>query len=284
MNDEVIDFFNHVGYISDWSDQLLKIDFKRRFGNKPMRLPEKVAHALEKAILRGEYPAGSRFPPERELAERFKVSRSTIREAVGKLAQLGLVETHPQSGTYVSDYLTEGSLDLLVHLMKHSETVDEDVVLSLMEFREMSELTAVRKAVRIATDLDIEALREIVRQESRPSIGYKEIAECDYELHATILRLSNNLILQLLFNSFKPVYRFYANFFFRLPEAISATVSQHRRLIRAFSERDEESAVSIMAEALRYGEQRVADALGIRNREKGTALNRTHERAASSGS
>lgn len=249
-----------------------------------MRLPEKVAHSLEKAILRGEFSAGSRFPPERELAERFKVSRSTIREAVGKLAQLGLVETHPQSGTYVSNYLTEGSLDLLVHLMRHSETVDEDVVLSLMEFREMSEMFAVRKAVQVATDRDIESLREIVRQESRPSVGYKEIAECDYTLHADIIRLSNNLILQLLFNSFKPVYRFYANFFFRLPDAIPTTVSQHRRLIRAFSQRDAQSAMSVMAEALRYGEKRVADALGIRSRKKEPVLNRARKRAASSGS
>jgi len=124
-----------------------------------MRLPEKIARNLEKAILKGEYPAGSRFPPERELAEQYRVSRSTIREAVGMLAQLGLVETLPQSGTYVGDYLTEGSLDLLLHIMKASETVDAEVVLSLMEFRRMSEVFAVRKAVGNARDGDLDGRR-----------------------------------------------------------------------------------------------------------------------------
>ena len=109
-----------------------------------MRLSEKISHYIEKAILKGEYPAGSRFPPERELAERYHVSRTTIREAMGKLSQLGLVETLPQSGNYVTNYLVDGSLDLLIHLMNQSETVDSDVVLALMEFRKMGEVFAVR--------------------------------------------------------------------------------------------------------------------------------------------
>ncbi len=228
-----------------------------------MRLPEKVARSLEKAILRGEFPAGSRFPPERELTERFGVSRSTVREAVGKLAQLGLVETHPQSGTYVTNYLTEGSLDLLMHLMKHSETVDSGVILSLMEYRKMSELFAVRRAVRNATDEDIKGLSGIVKQATRMSESYKDVGECDYALHSEIMRLTGNLILQLLFNSFKPVYRFYVNFFFRLPGATRTTLSQHRRLVRAFSDRDEDAAVSVMEEMLSYGEKKVMEALDI---------------------
>jgi DNA-binding FadR family transcriptional regulator len=228
-----------------------------------MRLPERVAHSLEKAILRGEFPEGCRLPPERELAERYRVSRSTIREAVGKLAQLGLVATQPQSGTYVTRYLTEGSLDLLLHLMRHSETVDPEVVISMMEFRKMSELHAVRKAVERACRGDIEHLREIVRRESLPSTGFTSMAECDYELHAAIIGLSDNLLLKLLFNSFKPVYRFYTDYFFRLPGAIRRTVSQHRRLVEALARRDARAAAAIMEELLAYGERMVVAGLGI---------------------
>jgi len=238
-----------------------------------MRLPEKIAHTLEKAILKGQYPSGSRFPPERELAERYRVSRSTIREAVGRLAQLGLVETMPQSGTYVSNYLTEGSLDLLLHIMKTSESVDADVILSLMEFRRVSELFAVRKAVLRATAEDNARLAEIVQKESDLSPGPQEIADCDYALHFAIVELAQNLVLQLLFNSFRPVYRFYANFFFRLPEAVEVTVSQHERFIHAFSRKDTEVAVLVMEEALLYGENRVCEELGIPGRNKAVPWN-----------
>ena len=226
-----------------------------------MRISEQIARSLEKAILKGEFPTGSRFPSERELAERFQASRSSIREAVGKLAQLGLVETLPQSGTYVSNYLIDGSMDLLVHLMKHGETVDSDVVLSLMEFRRMTEAFAVRRAVLNAKEEDIRDLTRIVERECRPGIRAREMADCDYTLHTAIIRFASNLVLQLLFNSFKPVYRFYADLFFRLPDTISTTVAQHKKLVRAFSKRDPEAAASFLEEALSYGEKRVVEAL-----------------------
>jgi DNA-binding FadR family transcriptional regulator len=182
----------------------------------------------------------------------------------------------------VTDYLTEGSLDLLLHLMKHSETVDSDVVLALMEFRKMSEMFALGKAVGNAGESDINALSDLVERETRARSNYKEIADCDYSLHLTIMKLSGNLILQLLFNSFKPVYRFYANFFFRLPGAIQTTVSQHKRLIRAISERDTASAAAVMEEMLSYGERKVAEALGIVEDKKGISMNATPEKAAGS--
>jgi GntR family transcriptional repressor for pyruvate dehydrogenase complex len=238
-----------------------------------MRLPEKIAHLLEKSILKGEFSSGTRFPPERELAERYEVSRSTIREAVGKLAQLGLVETLPQSGTYVTNYLVDGSLDLLLHLMKSSETVDSDVVLSLMEFRRMAEIFAVEKAVHNASDTDVEALAGIVDRESAPSAGPQQMADCDYAFHYDIIRLSRNLVLQLVFNSFKPVYRFYTDFFFNLPGVIPVAVSQHRQLLKAFKRRDADLAVSAMGEALRYGEGRVGEELGIFRRRRDISLN-----------
>jgi len=245
-----------------------------------VRLPEQIALALEKAILKGEYPSGSCLPPERELAERHGVSRSTVREAVGALARLGLVETLPQSGTYVSDYLTAGSLDLLIHLMKNSETVDADVVVSLLEFRRVSELFAVRKAVENATADDTARLTEIVRREGASGAGLEEAADCDYALHHLLVERSGNLVVRLLFNSFKPAYRFYANFFFRLPDAREVTLSQHRRLLRAFARRDEDRAVAVMEEALHYGERRVCDALGIPGRSRRIPWNRNAAREA----
>ncbi len=231
-----------------------------------MRVSETIALALQTSILQGEFPAGSRFPSERELTERFGASRSSVREAVAKLAQLGLVRTHPQSGTYVTDYRVEGSLDLLAHLMRHGQRLDRETVLSLLEFRRMAESFAVRKAVLAATAEDLRRLESIVKEESRRQIGARDMADCDYALHALVVRLSGNLVLQLLFNSFKPVYRFYVEFFFRLPGALERTVEQHGRLVSAFRRRDPDRAANVMAEALRYGEKRVLAALDAANR------------------
>lgn len=67
------------------------------------RLYQQVVVEIMELINSGEYPPGSRLPPERELAERFNVSRLTIREAVIALEVKELVKVKTGSGVYVSD-------------------------------------------------------------------------------------------------------------------------------------------------------------------------------------
>lgn len=227
------------------------------------RLSETVFTKLQKAIIRGDMPAGSRFPAERDLAGKFGVSRSTVREAVGRLAKSGLVETRPQSGTYVSDYQAKASLDLLVDIMQNGGEVDSDTLLSLMETRMLIELHAVGKAIESFTAEDEIELGNIIAIEERSLPDAAAMAECDYRLHSLIMKRSGNIIVQLIFNSFRPVYRFYTDFFFNLPEAIGTTVEQHRRFVDGARRKDASTAERAMREALEYGQARVVDALGI---------------------
>ncbi|NMP32603.1 FadR family transcriptional regulator [Thalassotalea sp. M1531] len=60
-----------------------------------------IVELIEASINSGDYPAGSRLPPERELASRFNVSRPTIREAIIALEVRGRVEVKTSSGVYV---------------------------------------------------------------------------------------------------------------------------------------------------------------------------------------
>lgn len=66
------------------------------------RLYQRVAEQLASVIAEGEYPPGSRLPAERKLAERFDVSRPTVREAIIALELAGCVEVRGGSGVYVS--------------------------------------------------------------------------------------------------------------------------------------------------------------------------------------
>ncbi len=67
------------------------------------RLYRKVAEQLAEAIRVGEYPPGTRLPAERRLAERYQVSRPTIREAIIALELAGSVEVKGGSGVYVTE-------------------------------------------------------------------------------------------------------------------------------------------------------------------------------------
>src|SRR3954470_19599760 len=68
---------------------------------EPRRLYEQISRKLAKSIADGEYAVGDRLPSERELAQNFKISRPTVREAIIALELDGLVEVRVGSGVYV---------------------------------------------------------------------------------------------------------------------------------------------------------------------------------------
>ena len=68
------------------------------------RLYTSVLEKMLDLIDSGEFPVGGRLPPERELAERFNVSRPTIREAIIALEVLGRVQVKTGSGIYVLEH------------------------------------------------------------------------------------------------------------------------------------------------------------------------------------
>lgn len=77
-------------------------------GNHAGRLYQRVAEMLAEVIASGEYPVGSRLPAERKLAERFNVSRPTVREAIIALELAGCVEVKGGSGVYVTSGSSQG--------------------------------------------------------------------------------------------------------------------------------------------------------------------------------
>lgn len=70
---------------------------------RPKQIYEQVADQIRAGILSGQYAHGSRLPSERDLAQRLKVSRPAVREAIGALQNEGMVTTRHGSGTYVAD-------------------------------------------------------------------------------------------------------------------------------------------------------------------------------------
>lgn len=75
----------------------MQLDFR------PKQIYEQVADEIRTGIMNGTYLPGSRLPSERDLAQRLKVSRPAVREAIGALQNEGMVVTRYGSGTYVAE-------------------------------------------------------------------------------------------------------------------------------------------------------------------------------------
>src|SRR5437870_9542061 len=91
---------------------------------KSTRIYEEIVRQIKAMIAEGRLKSGDQLPPERDLAEKFLVSRTSVREALRALESVGLIEIRPGEGTFVR----EVSVDALV----------EPLALVLLSQREMS--------------------------------------------------------------------------------------------------------------------------------------------------
>ena len=227
-----------------------------------------VFKKLQHDIINGKFSPKSKFPPERDLAQKYSVSRVTIREAVNRLSQLGLVKTLPQNGTYVTDFLVDASFQLLIEIMNNSKTIDTHMLISLTEFRRLCEVFTIKTLARNITPKGIEKLRSIMKAQKQAKADSKKMSELHYEMHYMFSKLADNIVVQLLFNSFKPIYKYYINLFFTLPGVVDFVIEKYEVLLSAIEAKDESYAAYLMDEILIYGENRVKEILEVHNNQK----------------
>jgi len=124
------------------------------------RLHEDVAEQLRDAILDGRYRAGDKLPPERELAEEFRVNRTSVREAIKVLEGLGLVAVRQGDGATVLP-LIEASFDLLPAMIFHGGRVDVALLGELNEVMRPLLLEMGRLAIERRSDAHMARLKDL---------------------------------------------------------------------------------------------------------------------------
>jgi len=90
-------------------------------------LADDIFRDLRRRILEGSLAAGTRLPPERELAERYRTNRNTLREAIRRLEQSRLVTVRQGQGVTVCDFRRSGSIELLAPFLEHASSDEEKV-------------------------------------------------------------------------------------------------------------------------------------------------------------
>jgi len=218
------------------------------------KLSNKIVRDIKQKILSGALRTGDRLPAERDLAEEYKVSRITIRNAISRLAYLGFLQTLPQSGTFIADFRKDASLELLVDIISSDEEVDKSILIELMEIRRIFESYCAGRAVIKMDDTNRKELREMVNDMIANRKNPEQLVELDYKIHYLLMELAGNNVLRLLFNSFKPVYQFYLKVFYAVPENVARILPYYERFCNAAELRDDRIAAFVMSELLDYAE------------------------------
>jgi len=145
------------------------------------RLFEDVADAIRRLILDGVYPPGTRLPGERELSERFEVSRVTIREAEIALQATGWIHIRTGAGAYVQ-----------AKLPGDSGILPQVSAFELTEARSLFEAEAAALAAPTISAETLAKLEGLLEAMANEDASEDEISVIDREFHMTIAAASNN--------------------------------------------------------------------------------------------
>lgn len=156
---------------------------------RAVQVSDGVSSLLEQMIVDGSIQHEERLPPERELAQRLGVSRTSLREALHELELKGLVDRRPGRGTVVVDPNRELTASLLGRMESPERSLRE-----VMDLRAVIEPPIAARAAQRATPRDVEGLRELLkRMESETSVA--RAAELDVRFHDAIARATHNPLL-----------------------------------------------------------------------------------------
>lgn len=162
-----------------------------------------ISTSLRETILTqlrdGHWKAGDRLPTERELAEGYRVSRTTVRRALADLKQQGLIEQTVGSGTFVAQQATS-SLDRLIRQDSAQHTSPAE----LMEARLALEPAIIDLVVRNATTADFARMLACCAS-AEQAASLEEFEHWDGELHAAIANAAHNSFVSSVFKLMKQV-------------------------------------------------------------------------------
>jgi DNA-binding FadR family transcriptional regulator len=199
---------------------------------------EETVGRLGTAIRLGLLPAGSRLPPERELAGRLRISRSTLRHALTTLVQSGhLVALRGRTGgTFVADEPPLAEEDVL-----------DEPARSILDYRVAVEAGATVLAVERSDEKDLARLEECIeRMALRPP--FEEYRRADVRFHIGVAEAARS---PKLVTAMTEVQGQMSELIARIAhpdEVLMRSNAQHRRIVELIRRRDSGRAVRLMRE------------------------------------
>jgi GntR family transcriptional repressor for pyruvate dehydrogenase complex len=199
---------------------------------------EQVADQIHQLIARGTLKPDDRLPAERELAQQFGVSRSSLRDAIRTLEVMGVVESRHGAGTVVRDLTTDSLVVPLSNVLLRKR----EMVAELLDVRRIIEpALAARAAVR-ASEQQIRELHEILRRQREKIRRGEECIEEDSAFHYAITIAANNAVVIKVMDVLMDLLRESRSRALQVPGRVERSYAGHRRILRAIEKRDPDGA------------------------------------------
>jgi len=207
------------------------------------RLYELIVKQVEESILKGQLKPGDQLPAERDLAQRFGVSRTAVREAVKTLREKGLVEAYSGRGTFVTDgtsHAIRQSLDLLIRINQQEGWTH------LAELRYILEPEIAALATPRIEEQLLATMREAVAAMDRSLHDPDAYVEADLDFHLALAEAAENPLILSLLDSIVGLLREQRSRIFKVDGGPQRGQFHHKRILAAVEARDAEAAREAM--------------------------------------
>jgi GntR family transcriptional repressor for pyruvate dehydrogenase complex len=211
---------------------------------KSTRIYEEIVRQVKAMISEGKLKGGDRLPPERDLAEKFVVSRTSVREALRALESLGLVEIRAGEGTFVRQVSIESLVEPLALLMvSQREAIGE-----LFEARRMLEPSLAALAATRATPDEIQEMERILEDQAKEIANGRTGLVQDAQFHAAIGAAAHNRAITRIAHAIMDLLTQSREESLNTPGRPTRSHEDHRRVLAAIARRDADGARHAMVE------------------------------------
>jgi GntR family transcriptional regulator, transcriptional repressor for pyruvate dehydrogenase complex len=206
------------------------------------RIYEEVVSQVHEMVREGKFKAGDQLPSERELSETFKVSRTSVREALRALETQGLIVSRTGAGNFVADLPVESLIAPLATLLIEEKSALADI----FEMRKVIEPHIASLAAERATKRDIERMKKILDKQREAVSRGETGVEADAELHFAIGRATQNQALEKLVSGLMDILSHSREESLQTKDRRKASIESHRKILSAIEEHDKKKAREAM--------------------------------------
>lgn len=214
-------------------------------------LYEEIVAELYGIIDRQEVRVGEQFPPERELAERWNISKNVLREAFHVLEERGLVNAKQGKGRFLRALPEKRDTPRDEQISKNLERYS---LVEIYQTRQCLECKAIELAAVNATQQDLDELERAYKEMCRK---FEESGNTngEFEMHRLYVQKSKNAFLEQLSNiAFKTTFELMSKTFMDVlnSHTIHDSILDHGEILRALRARNGEKAKAIMAAHIQH--------------------------------
>jgi len=236
---------------------------------KSRKTTEIILEQIKDFIIKGHLNVGDKLPTEMELAEKFQVSRTSVREALSALSLTGILEVRQGEGIFVKKAPSNAIIEPLSFIM----LLEKDQIQNILEVRKALEIETAALAAQRRDEQDIGRLKSLIEAMEKDLPQAKNSDKIDLEFHLALAKACKNPLMDRLMNTVQGTISENLHITRTLWLNSGSTqrlYEEHKEIYLAVANRDAERARQVMYEHLSKVEAELKRLQEIRNEENDT--------------